>query len=112
MRVHIGHAKEGDIISFQYNDSANPNVANLNRPKPLHSRQSTSSAPLLASARISRTVKYASTCQRLREVTSDAPWRVFPRCRFATLGLTVRIKRSTRKYVTWLCKEFCRKTQS
>jgi len=35
MRVHIGHAKEGDIISFQYNDSANPNVANLNRPKPL-----------------------------------------------------------------------------
>ena len=21
MRVHIGHAKEGDIISFQYNDS-------------------------------------------------------------------------------------------
>ena len=21
MRIHIGHAKEGDIISFQYNDS-------------------------------------------------------------------------------------------
>ncbi|MEE8620637.1 MAG: hypothetical protein V3T37_01160 [Syntrophobacteria bacterium] len=33
-----------------------PNVANLNRPKPLNSRQSTPSAPLLASARISRTV--------------------------------------------------------
>ena len=26
MRVHIGHAKEGDIISFQYNDSANKTI--------------------------------------------------------------------------------------
>jgi hypothetical protein len=62
------------------------NVANLNRQKPLNSRQSTSSAPVLASARTSRTVKYASTCPSLCEATSDAPWRVFPRHIFATLG--------------------------
>jgi hypothetical protein len=65
----------------------NPNVANLHRPKALDSRQSTPYASVLASARTSRAVKYASTCPRLREATSDAPWRVFPRCRFATLGL-------------------------
>ena len=37
---------------------------------------------------LTRTVKYASTCPRLREATCVSPWRVFPRCRFAALGLT------------------------
>ena len=56
------------------------------RPKPLNSHQRTPSAPLLASGRISRTVEDASTCPSLREATSDALWRVFPRYRFTTLG--------------------------
>jgi hypothetical protein len=59
------------------------------RPKPLNSHQSTPSAPVLVAGMTSRTVKYASTYPRLREATSGAPWRVFPRHRFATLGLTL-----------------------
>jgi hypothetical protein len=51
----------------------NPNVAYLNRPKPINSRQCTPSAPVLASGRTSRTVKYASVCPNLREATSGAP---------------------------------------
>ena len=63
-----------------------PNAANLNQSKPLNSHQRTPFAPLLASGRISRTVKYASACPRLREATSRALWHVFPRHRLVTLG--------------------------
>ena len=43
---------------------------------------------MLASDRISRTVKYASSCPSLRAAPFGTLWRVFPRFRSATLGLT------------------------
>ena len=70
--------------------NVNPNVAYLHRQKALNSRDSTPSAAVLGSDRTSRTVKYASTCPNLCAATSDALLRVFPRRRYATLGLTVR----------------------
>ena len=42
---------------------------------------------VLASDRISRTVKYASSCPRLCAATSNALWYALPRCGSATLGL-------------------------
>jgi tetratricopeptide (TPR) repeat protein len=56
------------------------------RPKPLNSDQSKPFASLLASGRISGTVKYASSCPRQREATPGAPWSGFLRYRFAALG--------------------------
>ena len=70
------------------------------RPKPLNSRQSTPSAPLIASGRISRAVKYASTCPRLRQATSGAPWPVFPRYRSKTSGFTLARLLSVFPYVS------------
>jgi hypothetical protein len=61
-----------------------------NRTKLLRSRHNTPSETVLASDRISRTVKYASSCPSLRAATSGALWRVFPRCRYATLGCILR----------------------
>jgi len=42
---------------------------------------------VLASDRISRTVKYASSCPRLCAATSNALWCALPRCGSTTLGL-------------------------
>src|SRR5210317_1667588 len=51
---------------------SNPKVAYPNRQKSLRSLDSTPSASVLASDRISRTAKYCSSCPRLRAPTSDA----------------------------------------
>jgi hypothetical protein len=67
----------------------NPNVANPHRQKSLGSRSSTPSAAVLASARISRTVKYASDptpCGCRARGTRACAAR---RSRSATLGLTL-----------------------
>jgi len=50
----------------------NPNVAHPHRLKSPGSRHSTPSAAVLASARISRTVKYASSWPSLCAATSGA----------------------------------------
>jgi len=62
----------------------NPNVANLLTAKTAELAPEHDICAL--ASRRSRTVNYASTCPRLRQAASDAPWRVFSRYRFATLG--------------------------
>jgi len=68
----------------------NPNVAHAHRLKSLLSCHSARSAAVLASDRISRTVKYASSCPSLRAAISEALWRIFSGCRSTTLGYSLQ----------------------
>jgi hypothetical protein len=69
--------------------------------KSLRSRDSTPSAAVLVPDRTSRTVKYASTCPSLCAATSAALLRLFPRRRYATLGLT-QLNLSSKDQITRL----------